>query len=1032
MIRFLLSFVIVTLLTLDAQADPTRTTPPPDGLRSNPPAAFALVGASVQVDPDTVLPSATILVRDGKIIAVGENVQIPDGVAKIDFAGKLIYPGFIDAYAELPADASRADPALAELLGSGYWNSQIVPQLSAANIYRSDAGLNNKLRAQGIVARYVAPGFGIIKGRGAVVSTNDGRVNDVMISTDGGMHVAINLRNRREDGYPTSPMGAYTLVRQAIYDALWHADATAAVAKDGTLPAVEASAALDALADHIKGEKWFIIDAPDELYALRAARISEEFKLKPIVRGSGYEYRVADQLKDKPVLATLNFPPAPNVSSPERARAVTLEQLMHWDLAPENPARLIRAGAQISLSTDGLRDVSTFLKQLRTAVARGLSKRDALAALTTTPAGWYGIDSALGTISPGKRASFIVTDRDIFEQKSKVLETWVDGTRFKFAPNTLTDARGKWEFPLDNRPLTLEVTGDARPGVSITIPGEGDAKPMTIKAENVEQIDARITLTLPGKSLGVDGTILVSAVLDRDALIATAILPDGTKRSITATRKADQPNPESETPGDADKPADEEPTKQDKKPGPASFEPTFPLGAYGRNGLPQQPRTVVFGNVTVWTSAADGVIDNAWVLVRDGRIERVSRDPIPVDRRADTVFVDGRNKMHLTPGIIDAHSHIATDGGINEAGQAITAEVRIGDFIDSTDISIYRQLGGGVTSSNILHGSANPIGGQNQVIKLRWGALPEQLKFENAPPGIKFALGENVKQSNWGERYTTRYPQTRMGVEQIMLDAFRAARDYEAAWKKWNETKTGLPPRRDLELDALVEVLHNRRMVHCHSYRQDEILALIRTAEKIGFSIDTFQHILEGYKVAPEMAAHGAMASAFADWWAYKFEVYDAIPYAGALMHDAGVVVSFNSDDAEMARRLNLEAAKAVRYGGVEPAEALKFVTINAAKQLGIADRVGSIEAGKDADLVLWSGNPLSVASRAEQTWIDGRKYFDRTEDAAARETVARMRQTLIQKVLDSKQQMAGPDEFPRRPGELWPRSDIFCVHHEH
>jgi len=269
-----------------------------------------------------------------------------------------------------------------------------------------------------------------------------------------------------------------------------------------------------------------------------------------------------------------------------------------------------------------------------------------------------------------------------------------------------------------------------------------------------------------------------------------------------------------------------------------------------------------------------------------------------------------------------------------------------------------------------------------------------------------------------------------MGVEQIMLDNFRAARDYEAAWKRWEASdKRGVPPRRDLELDALVEIVNGVRVVHCHSYRQDEILALMRTTERLGFKVNVFQHILEGYKVAPEMAAHGAMASAFADWWAYKFEVYDAIPYAGALMHAAGVTVSFNSDDPEMARRLNLEAAKATKYGGVPPAEALKFVTINAARQLGVADRVGSVEAGKDADLVLWSGPPMAVGSRVERTWVDGRPMFSREEDARLRKQVEERRATLIQKVLSSGEPMAGPDENPPKPSALLPRTDVFCRH---
>jgi N-acetylglucosamine-6-phosphate deacetylase len=301
------------------------------------------------------------------------------------------------------------------------------------------------------------------------------------------------------------------------------------------------------------------------------------------------------------------------------------------------------------------------------------------------------------------------------------------------------------------------------------------------------------------------------------------------------------------------------------------------------------------------------------------------------------------------------------------------------------------------------------------------------MKMKEAPPGVKFALGENVKQSNWGDDFTTRYPQTRMGVEQVFRDAFHAADEYAARMDAWQESRRGLPPRRDLELDALREMVERKRWIHCHSYRQDEILALIRVLDEFDITIGTFQHILEGYKVADEMARHGAMGSAFSDWWAYKFEVYDAIPYAGALMHEAGVVVSFNSDDSELATHLNQEAAKAVKYGGVPEAEALKFVTLNPAKQLRIDQYVGSLEADKQADLVIWNGHPLSNFTRCQQTWIDGALYFDRNQDEAARQQIFAMRNTLIQKILTSGDKMSDSDKEDDDPSAMWPRYDEYC-----
>jgi imidazolonepropionase-like amidohydrolase len=355
-------------------------------------------------------------------------------------------------------------------------------------------------------------------------------------------------------------------------------------------------------------------------------------------------------------------------------------------------------------------------------------------------------------------------------------------------------------------------------------------------------------------------------------------------------------------------------------------------------------------------------------------------------------LVDLKGK-HITPGLIDAHSHTGLFRfGVNESGQAVTAECRIGDSLDPGHINWYRQLAGGVTTANLLHGSANPIGGQSQIVKNRWGSSrPEDMFFEDAMPGIKFALGENVKQSNWGDDYSSRYPQTRMGVEAMMRDRFEAARAYATHHD-----------RRDLELEALAQILAGKRLVHSHSYRQDEILMLCRVAEDFGFEIGTFQHGLEVYKVAETVRERARGASIFSDWWAYKAEVQDAIPYAGPLQAKAGVLTSYNSDSDELARRMSWEAGKAVKYSGGEMvgAEALAFVTINPAIQLGIADRVGSIDIGKDADLAIWSGDPLSSLSRCVATWVDGREYFSVEQDAVHRSRIAAERERLIQKAL--------------------------------
>jgi len=447
---------------------------------------------------------------------------------------------------------------------------------------------------------------------------------------------------------------------------------------------------------------------------------------------------------------------------------------------------------------------------------------------------------------------------------------------------------------------------------------------------------------------------------------------------------------------------------------------TFAL-ASGLWGGATPAETVLVRNATIWTQGQKGTIEKADLLVRDGKIVSVGAG---LNAPAGATVIDATGK-HVTPGLIDCHSHTAIRGGVNEGSNNVTAEVRVDDVIDPQDVDLYRELAGGLTTAHLLHGSANAIGGQDAVVKLHYRSTRERMLVAGAMPGIKFALGENPKQSNFRDaNRPARYPATRMGVMESIRERFMAARHYKEAWAAYEKLPQAAkdrrePPRRDLQLEAIAEILDGKRIVHSHCYRQDEILALIRTAEAFGVKIGTFQHVLEGYKVADEIAAHGAGGSTFSDWWAYKLEAYDAIPYNGALMRAHGVVVSFNSDSDELARRLNLEAAKAVKYGAVPEIDALNFVTLNAAKQLRIDGRTGSLEPGKDADFVIWSGSPLSTLTLAEQTWVDGVKEFDRTRDLADRETKQKERASAIAKIRgEAKTEAKTPEDggSPAKP----------------
>jgi N-acetylglucosamine-6-phosphate deacetylase len=1111
----LVAWALFAGLASSTRAEPAGTAPAP-GLREHTPQVHAFVGARLVIGPGKVVDRGTLVTRDGAIVAAGADVAAPADARVWDVAGKTIYAGFIDAYAEqaLPAPTTPA----------GHWNRYITPQAQVARHVAVDQALNKKLRGQGIAARLVAPAANVIKGRSALITTGDDEPSRVLLREDVALHAKLTPETRKPSEYPSSPMGALTVLRQAMHDALWYAEARSvyAAAKE-PLPRPERNDALAAMQPHCTGQALVIIDAPDELYFLRANQVAQEFGLALAVRGSGFEYRRLEAIRTtgRPVILPLNFPKAPHVKTPETALAAPLDELMHWDTAPENPARLAAAGVRIALTSFGLAEPSDFLQRVRLAVRRGLSGEQALRALTVTPAELFGMGQRLGTLEPGKIASLVIADGDIFDEKGKVLETWVEGRRYVVQPAPEVEVRGTWVAAINGHGNGGNGNGassgpkDEAGQFTLELKGDTDKLSGTVRAgdkkadlANVELIALQLTCSFDAKVLDREGmpqggivqrgivqrgivqlSATISAAGDSPAaLVGSIVWPDGKQTAISGKQtivlasvpskedaqpptRDDRPPPKpkegakrppaKEPPAEAPtappskeepkKPEPKKPTTRDdvppkakepaKKPAepatkapakslPAMFPVNYPLGAYGRAAAPEQPKAVLFKNATVWTSGPQGILKTGCVLVEAGRIKQVAAEIEPP--RGATV-VDCRGG-HLTPGIIDCHSHIASDGGINEPGQTITAEVRIGDFVDPDDIQIYRQLAGGVTSSNILHGSANTIGGQNQVVKFRWGALPEEMKFAQAPPGVKFALGENVKQSNWPGDHRTRYPQTRMGVEQLVRNAFQAAREYRQRWDQWNKERHGLPPRVDLELEALSEVLAGKRLIHCHAYRQDEMIALMRTCEEFKVRIATFQHVLEGYKIADLMARHGVAGSAFSDWWAYKFEVIDAIPYAGTIMHNAGIVVSFNSDDAEMGRRLNLEAAKAVKYGGVPEAEALKFVTLNPAKQLGIDRWTGSIEQGKDADLVVWSGPPLSTYSRCEQTWIDGRKYFDRQEDAKQRAITQDMRAKLVQRILSLNVEMAKPGETSQ-PVETrgWARHDEYCGRqHEH
>ncbi len=977
-----------------------ETSTPVTGLHSNTPRVHALVGGTVVVSPDETLSNATIVIRNGLIENIGIETEIPNDARVWDLTGKTIYPGFIDAYSHygMPAALKPAkprdpyadtppppQPPLPKQLGPAYWNPLVTPERDATTFYSGKPKDAESLNSLGFTTVATFPGRGIFRGQGLLINLNGKPVNQSTIETKIAQHVAFEIARRDPNAssapYPVSLMGSIALIRQALYDAQWYESINQAYQQNPLeLERPAENAALSELNPIVENQQFALFKAEDELDFQRIHKIADEFSIDFAVLGNGYEYRRAEILKNTgaTVIIPLAFPKAPLVATFDQSLDVSLERLQHWDFAPSNAAYLSSQNIPFCITTHTLSNPSKeFWNRLRTTVKRGLPESEALRALSTAPAKLYKVEDRLGTIEPGKIANLVVATGNLFsDDEAKIGAVWIDGEYHEKEAAREIDLKGEWSFEWEGIDA-FETAKIAETAGKFNLQ-IGDLKaPLTLSEKELHFLLNEETL---GRELG-DSIARLQAIVEAETMSGIGYLADGREFNWSASRNSRF---------NTDKPSKDEDSNIPE----LVFE-RYPAGAFGVSNRESSDLLLV-RNATLWTNGPDGTVPETDILFRKGKIDKIGNN-LKAPRGAQTIDASGK---HVTPGLIDCHSHTAMSRGVNEAGSAISVEVRVADIVNPVDINIYRQLAGGLTTANLLHGSANPMGGQSQVIKLRWGEDADAFKFEGARPGVKFALGENVKQSNWGDRYTTRYPQTRMGVEQFMESYFRAAEDYEQKWDNYNKGELKAPPRKSIRLDATLEILRGDRDVHIHSYRQDEILMFARLAQRLDINVAAFQHILEGYKVADAMVDINAGGSTFSDWWAYKFEVYDAIPYNGTMMHRAGVLTSFNSDNAELATRMNTEAAKAVKYGGLSEEEALKFVTLNPAIQLGIEDRVGSLEVGKDADFVIWSDHPLSTFASAEQTWVDGIKRFDKEDHEIQLREDKVERDALVQKAL--------------------------------
>lgn len=922
--------------------------------------------ATIYVTPTNIISGGTLVTQNGKVVASGKNLAIPKNSRIIDLEGKYIYPSFIESYSGFGIEKPKRNqggrsPQYEASREGFYWNDHIMPEQDGISVFKYDSKKAAEMRKIGFGVVNTHMMDGIARGTGVLVALSDeGGDAERILEDTSGQFFSFSKSVASRQSYPTSLMGAMALLRQMYQDMNWYEKGNSKT-KDRSL---------EAMIENKNLISYF--EAGDKGNDLRADKIGDQFGLNYVILGGGDEYEAIESIKatNARYIIPIDFPAAFDVSDPYMVRYLSIEDMREWNQAPMNPKILAEQGVTFSLTTHELDKISEFHKNLRKAIEYGLSEQKALESLTTVPASLLGQSATLGSLENGKYANLLITSGNIFDEGTTIYENWVQGNRHVINDMQLKDIRGNYNLSAAGQNFDMTISGEInKPKLEVK---QGDQKWKT----KIDYKDDWVTFSFSNDSTDTAYRATALVTKNSNALQGRLALQNGAEGMFNATKISEVKE-------------EDKAKKDNSKEKPEVLPLTYPNVGYGNAAKPKA-QDMLFRNATVWTSENQGILYETDVLVKNGKISKVGKNLAA----GGAMVVDATGK-HLTAGIIDEHSHIAALS-INEAGHNSSAEVSIEDVVDPEDIDIYRNLAGGVTSIQILHGSANPIGGRSALLKLRWGEDASGLIYKNSPKFIKFALGENVKQSNW--QSFNRFPQTRMGVEQTFVNYFNRAKEYDA------KKKSGKPFRYDEELEVLAEILNGERYISCHSYVQSEINMLMKVAEQFNFRVNTFTHILEGYKVADKMKEHGVGGSTFSDWWAYKYEVNDAIPYNAAIMTSEGVVVAINSDDAEMSRRLNQEAAKGVKYGGMSEEEAWKMVTINPAKLLHLDQRVGSIKEGKDADLVLWNDHPLSVYAKAEKTIIDGKVYFDLEADKAKRRSIEAERGKLVKMMIDEKE----------------------------
>lgn len=894
------------------------------------PTVFVLKNVRVYLDAETQLERANVVIRDGLIHSIGKDIPVPADAIVLDEPGSVVYPGFIDAVSswgqdsqKRPADQTTLDgyDLSSETLAKTPMENRkgLMPQFQAIDALKIEAEPLEGWQKQGVVARMILPGDGLIAGQSALLLMNDTTPRRAVLRNRVGMFS--NFHRWSGPGYPSTLMGNMAHLRQFFLDVGYHARQKASYDQHPVGREPSPDVALEAMEPVMAGKLPLFIaaDTADEIH--RALDFAAEFHLKPTIWGGAEAWKVADRLQKEQVSLVLRLD-LDDFAPPRRRFSIDgSEEQERLEDKPKLPARveadqkkkkeqrwktasvLAASNVRFAFGSHGLKKPEDFLKAVRQNIDAGLPASKALTALTSHGATILGAERQFGRITQGSPAHLVVMDGDFEKKSTSVKYLFIDGKR--------TD----YTFPrLESKPTPVQEGPGQRPNRERVSPESpprtpGQRTPPTVSEKPLSERKDR-----PEKK-GIDSK-------------------EETNPKQPATTTVD---PASELDGDR--------------------KPTVHTGG----------NCLIKGG-TILTVTNGRLIGD--LLIQNGKIAAIGKN---LTAPAGVAVIEAKG-LFLMPGIIDTHCHFAMTGGVNDASLSAVPEIRVRDIINSEDVNIYRGLAGGLTTARLLHGSANCIGGQDAVIKLKYGTSAKQMLVADAPRGIKFALGENVKRSSG------RFPNSRLGVEAVLIRAFTEADEYRRQQLQYEKEKTTekLPvPRRDLRLEALADILDGKLLIHCHCYRADEILMLMRVADRFGFKVKSLQHCLEGYKVAPEIAAHGASISTFSDWWAYKLEAYDAIPYNAALLQEAGGLICLKSDSNELMRHLYQEAAKLQKYGGLSQEDALKTITINAAKQLGLDGRLGSLEVGKDADIAIFNGHPLDGYARCVMTLVEGEVYFE-------------------------------------------------------